>query len=227
MHKCACLCMYACLHVCKRGHVCIYASLHTCTQIVDDAFLFVYRRYTIIKQLGAGTYGKVVLCEDHKYDKALVAVKLVRNTPHLYRLSAKNEVRPVWCTLCMQHILSLLILGLKCKYVSIMSYVCDQQSLWQLLSRSRFCGTLTDETAPSNCCATSSTRCCAVPHLQVFVAPTSLCCTYMSLLHLQFTYKSLLLFSFMCACVHGRYSRLAGFFNILYLGDAGSRVHDI
>lgn len=49
-------------------------------------------RYKVLKQLGSGTYGKVVLCEDRKYQGAKVAVKLVR-TQHLYRVSAKNEIK--------------------------------------------------------------------------------------------------------------------------------------
>jgi serine/threonine protein kinase len=60
---------------------------------IDNAPPFPKGRYTIIRLLGSGTYGKVVLCEDNKYNKALVAVKLVRNTPHLYRLAAKNEIK--------------------------------------------------------------------------------------------------------------------------------------
>ena len=45
-----------------------------------------------MKLLGSGTYGKVVECEDHKYNKTHVAIKLVRREPPLYKISAKNEI---------------------------------------------------------------------------------------------------------------------------------------
>jgi len=61
--------------------------------MIDTSAPFPKGRYKILKQLGSGTYGKVVLCEDAKYQGALVAVKLVRNTPHLYRIAALNEIK--------------------------------------------------------------------------------------------------------------------------------------
>ena len=59
---------------------------------IDKSKDFPDGRYKIVKQLGSGTYGKVVLCEDRKYQGAKVAVKLVR-TQHLYRQSAKTEIK--------------------------------------------------------------------------------------------------------------------------------------
>jgi serine/threonine protein kinase len=59
---------------------------------IDFTPPFSQGRYTIVKLLGSGTYGKVVRCEDHKYNRAPVAVKLVRREPQLYRVSAKNEI---------------------------------------------------------------------------------------------------------------------------------------
>jgi len=59
--------------------------------LIDQCDGFPSGRYRIIKLLGSGTYGKVVKCEDKKYN-ASVAVKLVRREPHLYRVSAKNEI---------------------------------------------------------------------------------------------------------------------------------------
>jgi hypothetical protein len=59
---------------------------------IDKSNDFPDGRYKIVKQLGSGTYGKVVLCEDRKYQGAKVAVKLVR-TQHLYRQSAKTEIK--------------------------------------------------------------------------------------------------------------------------------------
>mmetsp|Transcript_34653 Transcript_34653/g.80997 ORF Transcript_34653/g.80997 Transcript_34653/m.80997 type:complete len:708 (-) Transcript_34653:130-2253(-) len=66
-------------------------------QVVEGARIdftppFKNGRYSVVKQLGSGTYGKVILCEDHKYNRAGVAVKLVRREPPLYRVSAKNEI---------------------------------------------------------------------------------------------------------------------------------------
>lgn len=59
---------------------------------IDFTRPFTQGRYTVVKLLGSGTYGKVVKCEDHKYNRAGVAVKLVRREPPLYRVSAKNEI---------------------------------------------------------------------------------------------------------------------------------------
>ena len=60
--------------------------------MIDKSAEFPNGRYKVLRQLGSGTYGKVVLCEDNKYQGAKVAVKLVR-TQHLYRVSAKNEIK--------------------------------------------------------------------------------------------------------------------------------------
>eukprot|EP00293_Proteomonas_sulcata_P006468 CAMPEP_0184322100 /NCGR_PEP_ID=MMETSP1049-20130417/122841_1 /TAXON_ID=77928 /ORGANISM="Proteomonas sulcata, Strain CCMP704" /LENGTH=490 /DNA_ID=CAMNT_0026643123 /DNA_START=486 /DNA_END=1958 /DNA_ORIENTATION=- len=49
-------------------------------------------RYTIVKLLGAGVYGKVVECGDAKYNGCHVAVKVVRNQP-AYRAAALREIR--------------------------------------------------------------------------------------------------------------------------------------
>ena len=45
---------------------------------IDTAEPFPMGRYTVIKLLGSGTYGKVVEAEDNKYNKTHVAIKLVR-----------------------------------------------------------------------------------------------------------------------------------------------------
>eukprot|EP00286_Rhodomonas_abbreviata_P001968 CAMPEP_0181291424 /NCGR_PEP_ID=MMETSP1101-20121128/1959_1 /TAXON_ID=46948 /ORGANISM="Rhodomonas abbreviata, Strain Caron Lab Isolate" /LENGTH=897 /DNA_ID=CAMNT_0023395813 /DNA_START=244 /DNA_END=2938 /DNA_ORIENTATION=+ len=59
---------------------------------IDCGAPFPNGRYKIVRLLGTGTYGKVVQCEDGKYNQAGVAVKLVRREPPLYRVSAKNEI---------------------------------------------------------------------------------------------------------------------------------------
>lgn len=59
---------------------------------IDKQEPFPRGRYVVVKLLGSGTYGKVVECEDNKYNKTHVAVKLVRREPPLYRTSAKNEI---------------------------------------------------------------------------------------------------------------------------------------
>jgi len=61
-------------------------------QTIDRSAPFTNGRYTIVKLLGTGTYGKVVQCQDQKYNGAGVAIKLVRREPPLYRVSAKNEI---------------------------------------------------------------------------------------------------------------------------------------
>jgi len=59
---------------------------------IDRGEPFHNGRYTIVKLLGSGTYGKVVEAEDNKYNKTHVAIKLVRREPPLYRVSAQNEI---------------------------------------------------------------------------------------------------------------------------------------
>jgi|LauGreDrversion2_3_1035106.scaffolds.fasta_scaffold75951_1 hypothetical protein len=44
---------------------------------IDRQAPFAKGRYTVVKLLGSGTYGKVVEAEDGKYDKIHVALKLV------------------------------------------------------------------------------------------------------------------------------------------------------
>jgi hypothetical protein len=44
---------------------------------IDKQAPFAMGRYTVVKLLGSGTYGKVVEAEDEKYNKTHVALKLV------------------------------------------------------------------------------------------------------------------------------------------------------
>ena len=44
---------------------------------IDRQESFPKGRYTVVKLLGSGTYGKVVEAEDNKYNKTPVALKLV------------------------------------------------------------------------------------------------------------------------------------------------------
>ena len=61
--------------------------------MIDFAPPYTSGRYKTIQLLGHGTYGKVVLCEDKKYNNTLVAVKLVRKSPPIYKQAALNEIR--------------------------------------------------------------------------------------------------------------------------------------
>ena len=64
---------------------CVYTKLLTCMSRgqsypgdkIDRQEPFPKGRYTVVKLLVSGTYGKVVEAEDNKYNKTPVALKLV------------------------------------------------------------------------------------------------------------------------------------------------------
>ena len=60
---------------------------------IDKQAPFAKGRYTVVKLLGSGTYGKVVEAEDEKYNKTHVALKLVTSLAlccrHVLNLSTR------------------------------------------------------------------------------------------------------------------------------------------
>ncbi len=58
--------------------------IHT-TQGIDLCKEYPQGRYRAKRVLGSGTYGKVILCNDEKYDGTGVAIKLVRRDSAPYR----------------------------------------------------------------------------------------------------------------------------------------------